>query len=433
MAEASKKMPSSFLTLWFGQFISLIGSGLTTFSLGIHVFHQTQSAFYFSMIILCIFLPSFLIKPFGGILADRFDRRMMMIIGDLGASLGILFVFLLMHFSTLELWQIYLGVFISATFSAIQEPAYKASVTDLLPKEQFSKASGLMQLASSAQYLISPFLAGMLLLVLDVKFILIIDFVTFIIGVTTVLLVIKIIGKTEKKYKKQSLLFDFKEGVHEFRKNIGVTHLVVITSIVLFFVGMLQSLFLPMLLSFTNPTGAGISQSLCASGILVGSLIIGIYGYTKNHVAILATSLFFSGIFFAAIGVPTNIIYVTLAGFLFFSCLPFINTSIEVLIRSNIDNKVQGRVWSIISAVTYLGSIVAFMVSGIIADKIFNPLLEVDGGLSQTIGLITGVGESRGIGLIFMISGVMISLISLSICRLKSIRSLETNTQGIAG
>ncbi|MGB9133492.1 MAG: hypothetical protein WCB90_12930 [Methanosarcina sp.] len=105
--------------------------------------------------------------------------------------------------------------------------------------------------------------------------------------------------------------------------------------------------------------------------------------------------------------------------------MPFINTSIEVLIRKNIDNGKQGHVWSIISMVTYLGSIIAFAVAGFLADKIFNPLLELDGLLVEKIGFVVGIGDSRGIALMFIISGLMISMIALLIWQNKKIRTLE--------
>jgi MFS family permease len=139
----------------------------------------------------------------------------------------------------------------------------------------------------------------------------------------------------------------------------------------------------------------------------------------------LALSLFLSGLFFAGIGLSTNILGVTVAGFLFFATLPFINTSIEVLIRKNIDNRQQGRVWSIISMITYLGSIIAFTVAGFLADHIFNPLLVADGLLAETVGGIVGVGAGRGIAFMFLISGCMISLIAGLIWRNAAIKDLE--------
>lgn len=81
-----KKLYSRFLFIWFGQFISVIGTGLTIFSLGVYVYQQTNTASSYVFILMCVFLPPFMLKPYGGILADRHDRRFMMILGDLGAT-----------------------------------------------------------------------------------------------------------------------------------------------------------------------------------------------------------------------------------------------------------------------------------------------------------------------------------------------------------
>jgi len=420
---------SKFLLIWFGQFISIIGSGLTIFSLGVYVYQQTGTASSYVFILMCAFLPPFLLKPYGGILADRHDRRLMMIFGDSGSTLGLLFIFIMMLKGNIELWQIYLGIAISSTFSAFQDPAYKALITDLLPENQYAKASGLVQLASSAQYLISPFLAGIILTIMDIKFVFLIDVATFLIASFIVIWIRNTSGMTQITKPVQNNMADLREGIQEFSKNRGVVNLVITTMLVLFFVGLLQSLIIPMLLNLTTVKAAGITQSICASGILIGSLFIGVFGNKNKYVKTLSISLFISGIFFANLGFSTNIAFVTLAGFLFFATLPFINTSIEVLIRRNIDNSKQGRVWSIISMVTYLGSIIAFAVAGFLADKIFNPLLEPEGLLSETAGSIIGVGEGRGIALMFIISGVMISIIALLIWKNKKIKELE-NIEG---
>jgi len=136
----------------------MIGSGLTIFALGVYVYQQTHTASSYTLILLCVFIPPFLLKPFGGILADRYDRRLMMLIGDLGATLGLLFILFMMLKGDIQLWQIYLGIATSSTFSAFQEPAFKALVTDFLPEDQYAKASGLMQLVSSQPYNIARYM-----------------------------------------------------------------------------------------------------------------------------------------------------------------------------------------------------------------------------------------------------------------------------------
>jgi MFS family permease len=425
----SNNLYSKFLLIWFGQFISVMGTGLSLFALGVYTYRQTNTATSYVFVLMCVFLPPFLLKPYGGVLADRYDRRLMMILGDLGATIGLLYIFFFMWKGNIQLWQIYLGISFSSIFSAFQEPAYKALVTDLLPKEQYAKASGLMQLATSSQYLISPFLAGLLLTLIKIEYIFLIDTSTLIISSTIVILIRKILGKAATTTKKQNFISEFKEGFRAFTENKGVVNLVLTIMIVLFFVGLLQSLMIPMLLNIAVTRDVGIAQSVSASGMIIGSLFMGLFGRKSDNRMMLSSSLFLAGLFFENMGVSKSIIYITSAGFLFFATLPFVNTSIEVMIRNNIDNSKQGRVWSIISMVTYLGSILAFGVAGFLADKIFNPLLEINGLLADSVGKFIGVGSARGIALMLVISGAMISVIALFLFRNKSIKLLENPSQ----
>jgi MFS family permease len=426
MKNKSSDHYTKFLLIWVGQFISIIGTGLTIFALGVYVYQQTNTTTSYVFVLFCVFLPPFLLKPYGGVLADRYDRKLMMILGDLGATIGLLFIFYFMWKGNIQLWQIYLGISVSSIFSAFQEPSYKALVTDLLPEEKYAKASGLMQLATSAQYLISPFLAGILITLIDIEYIFLIDTSTLIISSSIVVLIRKALGGIKETKAQQNFITEFKEGVKEFYKNKGVVNLVLTITAVLFFVGLLQALLVPMLLNLTKIEIVGIAQSVSASGMIIGSLFIGLFGSKSQYVRMLSISLFIAGIFFANLGMSTSIVFITVAGFLFFATLPFINTSIEILIRKNIDNAKQGRVWSIVSMVTYLGSIVAFALAGFLADKFFIPLLEENGLLIDSIGKLIGVGNGRGIALMFIVSGIMISVIAILIHRNKKIKRLET-------
>ena len=154
---------SRFLLLWAGSMISQVGGGLTSFGLGVYIFNRTGSAAQMALVTLLGFLPTLLLSVPAGVLADLFDRRLLMMIGDGCSAIGILYILLCMNSGGAALWQICAGVFVSACFSALPEPAFKATITDLLTKEEYTKASGLTSLTGSARYLVSPVIAGLLL------------------------------------------------------------------------------------------------------------------------------------------------------------------------------------------------------------------------------------------------------------------------------
>ena len=191
-----------FILLWAGELISSIGGGLTSFGLGVYIFQQTGSAASMSLITLLGFLPTLLLSVPAGVLADRYDRRLLMMIGDGCSALGILFILICMLKGGASLIQICIGVLISAVFSALLEPAFRATITDLLTKEEYSRAGGLVSLAGSARYLLSPVLAGFLLTISDVKLLLVIDICTFFLTVLCAAAVRRCIGKKRRKAKK---------------------------------------------------------------------------------------------------------------------------------------------------------------------------------------------------------------------------------------
>ncbi|MCK4258160.1 MAG: MFS transporter [Halanaerobiales bacterium] len=427
--QFKKNSFSYFLIIWVGELLSTIGSGLTAFALGVYAFQMTGQATSATLVILFAFLPALLLRPIGGVLADRIDRRFLMIIGNVGSAFGIVLVFVLMSMKPESLWVIYPGVILSSVFFAFQNPAYKASVSDFLPKELYAKASGLVQLAGSAQFLIAPLLAGILMSIIDIRYILIIDIMSFLLSAVAILFVrskMKIKVKTKKKTESR-FFEEMADGFKTVVADRGILILISVTSLILFYVGLLQALFGPMVLSFTDARTFGTAQSICAIGMLISSLIISTLGGKKNHVLILSVSLALMGIFFSFIGMNANIWYVIIPGFLFFFTVPFVNSSIDVMIRQNISNEKQGRAWSLISVITYIGSIIAYAVSGFLADKIFNPLFMPGGALASSFGRIFGVGEGRGIAFIFFVSGIFVVIIAGIIYRLKSIQQLDLN------
>lgn len=410
-----------FIIVWIGQLVSGIGGGLTAFTLGVYAYEKTQTATSFALVTLFSFLPSILLRPIGGVLADRFDRRVMMIIGDIGSAAGVAFIwFLLKYQGNIELWQIYLGVSISSIFLALQSPAYKASITDLLTEEQFAKASGLVQLASSAQYLVSPIVAGFLLSMTSIENILILDIFTFIFAALAVVAIKKEASNFHSDSLHLGFFKDLKEGWEVIVRKQGVLTLILIISLVTFYIGFLQTLLGPMILSFSTPQTLGTILSTSALGMIGTSLYIGIRKVSSDYVRMLSYSLIGAGVFFALMGLSTNVYVITLNGFLFFCALPFINTSTDVLIRKIIPNEKQGRAWGIIGVLSQIGFIVAYGVSGYLADRVFNPLLVEGGILTSTIGEIIGVGNGRGIGLLFIFSGLFVVLIGFSSLGLKN-------------
>ncbi len=413
-----------FLLLWSGEFISAIGSGLTAFGLGVYVYLQTGRASASALVTLLAFMPALLLSAPAGVLADRHDRRLLMVLGDSLSALGLVFILICMLRGEAGLWQICAGVTISSVFSSLLEPAYKATVTDLLTEEQYAKASGLVQAAGASKYLISPIIAGFLLTVSDIKLLLVLDICTILVTVSSTLAVRK--GLATKEFEeKKSFIRDFKEGWSALSENRGVFILVIMGSAITFFLGFIQTLFTPMILAFSGSAVLGTVETIAASGMLVSGLMIGFLPIRRDYTKLLSFSLFLAGIFMAVMGLRENIILICIFGFLFFTMLPLANTSLDFLLRTNIGNGLQGRAWGLIGVISQLGYVAAYALSGPLSDYVFTPLLLKKGILANSVGRITGTGSGRGTGLLISVAGLLLCVTSLLLCHIKSVRMLE--------
>jgi DHA3 family macrolide efflux protein-like MFS transporter len=136
----------TFLVIWVGQLVSIIGSGLTGFALSVWMFEQTGQATPIAMNALAFNLPRVILSPIAGSVADRYNRRMVLILADCGAALSTLAVAIILLSGNLQVWHIYLTTAISSAFSAFQEPAYRASITMLVPKKDLARAGGIQQI-----------------------------------------------------------------------------------------------------------------------------------------------------------------------------------------------------------------------------------------------------------------------------------------------
>lgn len=402
-----------FLLLWLGELVSSVGGGLTSFGLGVYIFQMTGSAASMALVTLLGFLPTLLLSVPAGVLADRYDRRLLMMIGDGCSALGIVYILICMLRGGASLAQICAGVFISAVFSALLEPSFRATITDLLTPEEYSQASGMVSLAGSARYLLSPIIAGFLLTVSDVKLLLIIDICTFFLTAAGAAAVRKGIGAKAAE-KKEAFLESVKGGWRALRAKRGILPLVTVSSGVTLFMGVFQILAEPLVLSFSDAKTLGAAETVCACGMLLSGAILGAKGLKGHYVRTLGVSLILAGCFMAGFSLFENIPLLCVFGFLFFAALPFANNCLDYLMRTNLPDHVQGRAWGLIGFLSQLGYVAAYAVSGAAADA---------------VGSLTGWGVGRGAAAVILLAGICLAATAAAILIPRSIKALEEQPQ----
>ncbi|MCC7208903.1 MAG: MFS transporter, partial [Anaerolineae bacterium] len=153
----------AFSLVWFGQVISLTGSAMTAFGLTLWAYQLTGQATALALTAFFGFAPTVLLSPFAGVLVDRWNRKLVMMFSDLGAGLSTIVIFALYATGNLQIWHLFVANAFAGVFQAFQFPAYSASISLMLPKEQYGRAQGMMAMAESGSGILAPILAGALL------------------------------------------------------------------------------------------------------------------------------------------------------------------------------------------------------------------------------------------------------------------------------
>ncbi len=427
MVQRPRAAMPVFILIWFGQMVSLLGSGLTGFALGVWVYQRTGWVTQFALIALSTTLPAIMISPIAGALVDRWNLRWTMLLSDCGAGLSILFLALMLFAGRLEVWHIYLAMSASSTCNAFQWPAYSAATTLLVPKQHLGRASGLVQMGQSVGQLISPVLAGVLIVTIQIQGIILLDFATFLFALVTLLSARFPEAKTvaSSEVGKGSLLREATYGWVYIRTRPGLLGLLIFLAISNFLMGVIDVLATPLVLSFASPAVLGTVLSIGGSGMLVGSVVMSIWGGPLRLIKSVFGFMLLNGLSILLAGVRPSAELFALAAFLFCLGLPIISGSIQVIFQRKVAPDVQGRVFALMRTIAGSSLPLAYVVAGPLADQVFEPLMTTGGLLAGSIGQLIGVGPGRGIGLMFITLGALTMLVTVVAYQYPRLRLLE--------
>ncbi|MDJ0715616.1 MAG: MFS transporter [Prochloraceae cyanobacterium] len=420
----------AFIVLWLGQLVSLVGSRITNFGLRVVVFQTTTSVTQFALISVCTILPVILLSPFAGVIVDRFDRRRVIIISDFGAFLTTVAIALLLLTGNLEVWHIYLTTAISSAFSAFQWPANIASVSMLVPKKHLPRASGLTQLGKAISQLISPILGAVMLVTVKLEGIILLDLITFIFSIFTLSLVRfpKLKTNISQQLSPALVLKEIGEGCKYIAARLGIFGLIIFLAGINFLVGAVEVLATPLILSFASTTTLGTILSIGGIGMVLGGVLFSIYPQARGYINITFNFTLLVGFCIVAAGLKASVILVSSAIFIVFFSLPFINGSSLLIFQRKVALEMQGRFFAINDTIAKTSLLVAYLITGPLADRIFEPLMDIKGLLANNVGQIIGVGPGRGIGLLFVIMGTLTMLLTIMAYQYPPLRFIEDSS-----
>ncbi len=413
----------NFGLLWLGQLVSVVGSGLSSFALGIWVYTTTQSATRFALIFLFTALPAVLVSTFAGALVDRLDRRLTMLLADLVAALVAGSAALLALADRLEVWHVYGVAALISVASSFQLPAQAASVPLLVDPGQLNRANGLVQMSRAAAQVLAPATAGVLVSTLSLGGVLLIDAATYLIGVAA--LAIIRIPRLAAAEAAATASGGNLAAWHFVRHRRGLLALLAEIGLFNFLLGIIGVLITPMLLSFTSPAGLGLQMSVGGAGLLAGGLAMSVWGGPRRRIHGVLGFLALAGVFLVFHGFRPSLLLLCVAGFAFFFTLPVVNASNDAIWQTKVPYDLQGRAFAVQRVVTEAALPLGYVLAGPLADRVFEPLLAAGGPLASSLGGWIGVGPGRGIALMFILAGLAILVANLGGYLYQPMRHLE--------
>jgi MFS transporter, DHA3 family, macrolide efflux protein len=406
-----------FLVVWFGQFISLIGSKLSEFALALWAYQQVGSMTHVAFLIVLLYLPNILISPIAGSLVDRWNRRWSMIFSDSLSGICSIVALILTVSGQLQLWHIYVGVPILSIASAFQAPAYSAAIAQLVPEKQYGRANGMTELPLAVSRILTPLLAAVLMQVIQLRGILLIDSITFVVALGTLLSVRFPAMRSstfEQTAKVRQLLEEAVDSWRYIQAKPRLFRLWLFIIATYFTIGMFDIAFWLLVLKFGSATNFGIVVSAAGCGMLLGGMTISVWGRPRRRVLGILRLTAFQGavIIVLGIGVKLSLVIASIGAFLYLFADPIVMGTNRAIWQQQIPQELQGRVFSTLLMLQRGAMIPAYVLTGLLVDRIFEPLLVSHPEWQASLGTFFGNQPGTSICLFLILLGIFKILLS---------------------
>lgn len=401
-----------FFILWGSQFVSTLGTAMTSFALVVWVYGQKGTASSLTLLSVCSLLPSILFSFVAGAIADRWDKKHTMLVTDSFAALGTITILVLYVTSSLQIWHLYIINFLLSFMNAFQGPASYVATSLLVPKEQYVRVSGMHAFSGSIITILAPALGSAVLAFGGLKAVLIVDLTTFSIAFLILLLFIKIPPlKRNTEEVKESFLKCCLSGVCFLKEHTALLRIILFFAFINFIAKMGSYGMLPaLILSRTgnDQVSLGMVEAAVGFGALFGSIVVVLTKPAKSRVSVI---FFACGISFLLGDVGISLthtlpLWIIVA---FASNVPmaFLNANLTAIMRTNVPIEMQGRVFSARDTIQFSTIPVGLFLAGVLADYIFEPFMTTTSSTQQILSFFFGIGKGAGISILFFVVGII--------------------------
>ncbi len=383
-----------FFTIFSGQALSLLGSMLVQFALIWYLTVRTGSATVLATASLIGMLPGVVLGPFIGPLVDRWDRRWTLIIADSVVALATLALALMFAFTDVQVWQIYLILFIRAVAGGFHGTTMSASTSLMVPQEHLARVQGINQMLNGGLNVISAPLGAILYEVLALEWILAIDFITALVAILPLFFFeIPQPDRSQSEAlsgKTSSYIQDLAAGFRYVWAWKGMLILLLMAAMMNFLLAPTSALSSLLIKEYFGGGALqlGSFNSVFGVGVILGGLLLSVWGGFKRQIKTSMMGIFILGIGILTIGLLPNtllIVAIVSAGVFGFS-LPIANGSLGAIMQKNIAPDMQGRVFALVGSLAGAMAPIGLAIAGPVADMISIQSWYVAAG-SVTIGM----------------------------------------------
>lgn len=355
------------------QTISLFGSMLVQYAITWYITLNTQSGVMMTISIICGFLPTFFLSPFAGVWADRYNRKLLIILSDSMIAAATLIIAILFIMGHDAMWLLFVASAIRALGGGIQTPAVNAFIPQLVPEEKLTKVNAVNSSIQSITMLIAPMISGALLTKASIEAIFFIDVITAAIAVITLFLFLKVPAHS-KALEKQTVSYfsDLGEGIKYIRNHTYVKAFMVFCAI-FFFLAAPASFLTPLQVSRNygedvwRLTAIEIAFSV---GMMLGGIIMASWGGFKNKIYTMTLTAFVIGACTISLGLVTSFgIYLFVMAVIGI-VIPMFNTPATVLLQQKVEPNFLGRVFGVLGMISSSMMPLGMLVFGPLSDII---------------------------------------------------------------
>ncbi|HSN93459.1 MAG TPA: MFS transporter [Anaerolineaceae bacterium] len=396
LIEPPNKWLQNYAPMFIGQIFSMLGSAVVQFALIWYLTEKTGSAAVLATASMVGLLPQVILGPFAGALVDRWNRKITMIVADLIVTLATIALMLLFALNVIQIWHIYVALFIRAISGIFQGPAMSASTTLMVPKEHYARLGGFNQALNGIINIVSPPLGALLLAVWPFQSVLAVDVVTAAIAILLLLFLVKVPqplrSDVEEVISPKVLWNDVRSAFKYMKGWPGMFTLTIMAALINFAFAPSNTL-LPLMI--TKNFGGGAAQlasveSAMGIGIVVGGLLLGIWGGFKRKIYTSLAGIVVLGFSILGMGLTPSRLLPLLIGFsgILGFALAFANGPLGAIFQAKIPPEMQGRTFMMLGSLCQLAMPLGIVLAAPMADHLG---VEVAFTFSGVMALLVGI------------------------------------------